>query len=429
MVAFITLLQANKLSLPDKQVYYSRNESVNLLSAHKSKGLEFKHVFVINIVKSEWASKGNSSNISFPSNIPLLPDKDEDDDRIRIFFVAITRAKGYLYLSSYHQNEDGKEAQELPFAQIEWQKHDSDKDTIETILSLYVHASNTTQEITDSHKKLLADLVDNYALSVTHLLNYLDVSKGGPRNFLETNLLRFPQAKSRSATYGTAVHNALRGLYIEFARTGIIPSYDYLIEQFDLCLLTEGLNKDDLVQSKSDGRKYLKVYYEQRHAYFDKDSIIERNFKYYNVRLGEALITGKLDKMDGDKESQTITVTDFKTGKAMEDWKQTNQESKIKSWRYENQLIFYKLLVESSSEFGDQFRVHTGVLEFIHYNVDHEVVLLTKNITEDEAQRLDQLIKIVYNKIINLDFPDTSSYPDTLKGVEMFIDDLISGKV
>jgi hypothetical protein len=38
-------------------------------------------------------------------------------------------------------------------------------------------------------------------------------------------------------------------------------------------------------------------------------------------------------------------------------------------------------------------------------------------------------LKIVYNKIKNLDFPDISNYSDDLKGVIQFEDDLLNGKI
>ena len=63
---------------------------VNLLTIHKAKGLEFKCVFIISI-----------NNGIIPSSLKY--DKDIEEER-RLLYVAITRAKEYLYLSSaeYH---------------------------------------------------------------------------------------------------------------------------------------------------------------------------------------------------------------------------------------------------------------------------------------------------------------------------------------
>src|SRR3989344_9654513 len=56
---------------------------------------------------------------------------------------------------------------------------------------------------------MLKARLEDYNLSVTHLLNFLDLEKGGPQYFKERNLLRLPEAKSASLAYGTAMHTAL----------------------------------------------------------------------------------------------------------------------------------------------------------------------------------------------------------------------------
>ena len=63
---------------------------VNLMTIHKAKGLEFKCVFIISI---------NEGIIP-----PSLKNESDIKEERRILYVAMTRAKEYLYLSSadYH---------------------------------------------------------------------------------------------------------------------------------------------------------------------------------------------------------------------------------------------------------------------------------------------------------------------------------------
>ena len=56
--------------------------AIKLMTIHSSKGLEFKHVFVISIEDNK-----------FPHKRSVLIDE------ARLFYVAITRAKENLYLS------------------------------------------------------------------------------------------------------------------------------------------------------------------------------------------------------------------------------------------------------------------------------------------------------------------------------------------
>ena len=53
--------------------------------------------------------------ISLAKNTPFAPEPDNSDDFLRIFFVALTRAKKKLFLFSYNINESNKEIKQLEF--------------------------------------------------------------------------------------------------------------------------------------------------------------------------------------------------------------------------------------------------------------------------------------------------------------------------
>ena len=61
---------------------------VKIMTIHTSKGLEFDTVFVNGLVEGQFPSK-------------RLRNQDELEEERRLFYVAITRAKNNLYLSSY----------------------------------------------------------------------------------------------------------------------------------------------------------------------------------------------------------------------------------------------------------------------------------------------------------------------------------------
>lgn len=78
------LQQAALVSSADKEV---GEDSVTLMTIHMSKGLEFKHVYVV----------GMEENL-FPSQMMLGSREDLEEER-RLFYVAITRAEKRLHLS------------------------------------------------------------------------------------------------------------------------------------------------------------------------------------------------------------------------------------------------------------------------------------------------------------------------------------------
>jgi DNA helicase-2/ATP-dependent DNA helicase PcrA len=61
-----------------------KNEGVNLLSIHASKGLEFKEVYIIDLMDGRFPNKKMMVSL---------------DEERRLFYVAVTRAKDVLYLS------------------------------------------------------------------------------------------------------------------------------------------------------------------------------------------------------------------------------------------------------------------------------------------------------------------------------------------
>ena len=76
----------NALVLGSNEI--SEGDGVNLLSIHASKGLEFKEVYIIDLMDGR-----------FPNRKLLSKNGGNIDEERRLFYVAITRAKDILYLS------------------------------------------------------------------------------------------------------------------------------------------------------------------------------------------------------------------------------------------------------------------------------------------------------------------------------------------
>ncbi len=75
---------------------------VSVMTVHGSKGLEFRYVFVINLVEQRFPSVGRSSSIDFPAGLVSISNGTDDHlaEERRLFYVAMTRAKEGLYLLS-----------------------------------------------------------------------------------------------------------------------------------------------------------------------------------------------------------------------------------------------------------------------------------------------------------------------------------------
>jgi len=428
MVEYLNLINTNNLKIYNKSVFFKNPEGLNLLTAHKAKGLEFKIVFVVNCVKSEWESRGMSSKITFPNQLEIAPDKDNLDDFIRLFYVAVTRSKQKLILTKSLKDSSGKDKVGLSFQDLEYNHQTSSPEQKTEILKSFQNKTDFLV-INQNLRDLLIPVVANYKLSVSGLLNFIDLTKGGPGYFLQTNLLQFPQAKSPSASYGTAAHGSIRDLYKEFKITGSLPSKDYFLSRFEILLKQQNLNNKDFKQYFEAGLKELSLYYVHNQNNFRADSVLEMNFRNQEVVLENALITGQIDKMDVDQEKHQIIVTDFKTGKPAASFDDSQEYVKQKMWNYKQQLIFYKLLIENSAMYGQKYQVNLGKIEFIKPDSDGQIITLELQIDPQEASKLETLTRIIYQKIITLDFPDVSKYTPNLKGTLDFVEDLINSKI
>ncbi|MEI6480313.1 MAG: ATP-dependent DNA helicase [bacterium] len=435
LVEFVELHEKNNIHLNDQSPFNAITDAVSLLTAHKAKGLEFETVFVLSCEDSVWAGRGMPKRISFPGNLPIEPAGDTLDDQLRLFYVALTRAKKHLYMLGYSKDDTGGVSPKLRFLMA---PEDDEQVLKKAILKKVYHevvetgnddAPETEDVLTSSwlsyhtapflgeEEKLLKSLLKDYTLSVTHLNNFLNVGKGGPQHFLEQNLLRFPQAKSVSGAYGSAIHSALEEMLTYRKAKGSVPSKEVLVGWFLKALQYEKLPKNDFDKLSARGLEALSLFYDVKKDSFTEKDIAEFNFKHQGVVVEGAKLAGKIDRvvyLDRD----TIEVHDYKTGKAAREWKGKDEYEKIKLYEYERQLAFYKILVENSREFSDK-KVTRGVLEFVEPK-DKKIINLSLDIDDEKVERLKKLIGAVYKKIQNLEFDNVSEFSPDLEGIIAF---------
>ena len=236
---FLTLIDTyRQLDIPVvsiRRASETAQNAINLMSAHKSKGLEFDTVYVINSIDLMWGERVRSRSrlIGYPENLAISPNADSYDERIRLYFVAMTRAKRQLYLSYARNDDTAKDTLKASFlAGTNLQEIDRRPNSTTTLAAQSEIAwhDRLTAPISHTMKELLAPTLENYKLSVTHLNNFIDVTRGGPQNFLLNNLLRFPQAKSAD----TALAHA-NPQYAEWLlQYGALPRHPSQLYQFAL---------------------------------------------------------------------------------------------------------------------------------------------------------------------------------------------------
>jgi DNA helicase II / ATP-dependent DNA helicase PcrA len=447
IVTTLKLYQSEQdLNLVDNSVFMTTTNSINLMTAHKSKGLEFDTVFVINCNQSNWVSGNKGQKISLLSNLGLAGESDNNDDKMRLFYVALTRAENHLYLTSSCASDSGEVVNELSFLQY---LHQDDltktevKDLKNESLELDLQKKHPETILEKQEYKILESVLRDYKMPVTHLNNFLDMeykpgsTKRGPAKFLEANLLRFPQTPNSKAAYGTAMHKAMQDFYNQSLKIKTKPGIEFLVENFE-----SALNQQKLITSE---REKMRVYGIQNLTkWFKLKQDMESDFRVEysfgtGVKLGDAMLTGNLDKMILDTKERTITVVDYKTGKIIQKWDRylktpSNPLLEIgdlkiaKEQAYSNQLIFYKLLVENSPEFKNKYQVKQGVLEFIDCSdmatgFDYqEIPALELQLDDVDTIKLSKIIQAVWRRIMSLDFIIPKEFEASIAGTKEWME-------
>jgi uvrD/REP helicase len=431
---FLTLIDTyRQLNIPVvsiRRASEAAQHAVNLMSAHKSKGLEFDTVYVINSIDSMWGERVRSRSrlISYPENLAISPNADSYDERIRLYFVAMTRAKRQLYLSYAHSDDTAKDTLKASFlAGTNLQEIDRQPNSTAALAeqSEIVWHDRLTAPISRTMKELLAPTLENYKLSVTHLNNFIDVTRGGPQNFLLNNLLRFPQAKSANAIYGTLIHAVLQHAHSHLAASGTRKPIEDITGEFIRLLQQQELSDNDLALYSKRGIEALEAFLGAKYGTFTPSQKPELSFAGQGVVLGQARLTGSLDLVDID--NQTITVTDYKTGKPSTSWTGKSDYEKIKLHKYRQQLMFYELLCANSRDYA-KYDFGGAVLQFVEPDSRGDIYQLDDRFSRDELADFQRLIAAVWRCIITLELPDISNYQASYRGIIQFEKDLISSE-
>lgn len=407
-----------------------QNGAINLMTAHKSKGLEFDTVYVIGAVDTAWGERVRSRSrlISYPENLPLAPSGDSLDERMRLFFVAMTRARKQLIISYSVSDDSGKDtlcASFLLATSLRPQQVTFTHGPVELIAGaeqrwyepIVCLSTGTMQE-------LLAPTLENYKLSVTHLNAFLDVSRGGPQAFLMNNLLRFPQAMSPSAAYGSAIHKTLQHAHAHVAATKSQRPVEDVLRDFEQNLRDQHLSEADFATYFQKGSDALNAFLAEKYDTFTTSQKVELNFAGQQVMIGDAHLTGSLDLVDINPAEKTIIVSDYKTGKASTSWTGKTDYEKIKLHKYKQQLMFYKLLVEHSRDYN-QYTVTNGCLQFVEPTPRGDILSLEASASVEELATFRRLVEVIWQKIVTLELPDTSHYEPSYKGMLAFEKDLL----
>ncbi len=434
-VEFVNMHEQANLALnAETDPANTRLEAVNIMTAHKAKGQEFETVFVMNATDSTWGmkSRGRSNRLSYPANMPIAPAGETADERLRLFFVAITRAKRELIVSYSLKNNSDKQTVLANFLHLDSMKPQTLKalplkKQIES--ATYAWKDSVVSTADASFKELIKSHMENYQISATHLNNFIDIVDCGPEAFFMRHILKFPQAAHPSAAFGSAIHKTLQKAHLHLSSTKERRPLEDVLHDFEIFLNEQRLraaNYDYYLQKGSDA---LQTYLNTRYDSFHVNQKVESSFSGQHSIINNVHLTGTIDVMEIDEQDKIITLTDYKTGKPASKWQGRDDYEKIKLHRYKQQLLFYKLLIENSQKYSD-YTVKNATLEFVEPEKESgEIRQLMLEYSDKELQDFLTLLESVWKKIKDVDLPNISKYEQNYKGIVQFENDLKKGLI
>jgi len=434
LLEFVAAYEAADEQMVNTSPYSEAADAVQLMTVFKAKGLEFAHVFLLSCQDDVWgsSSRGNANKLTLPANLaPIRHAGTTEDERLRIFFVALTRAKYGLHLTSHAATYSGKYSQRLKYLDETEQSDGTvtsatlpplynlvhqDTAVLPPLIALEQNWRSKHTTLTPSLRELLSPRLERYQLSPTHLTKFIDLQYAGPQSFLLENLLHFPIAPSVDILFGNVMHETLEWVQMELNQNDTLPSAKQAITHATKQLAQQALTPEQLSVQQQRATYALDTYLTDSGTRFTPGDRPEYNFRDEGVVYGAVRMSGKIDLLHIDEASKTITVIDYKTGSLGVD--------AAKRHRYELQLYCYKLLIEGSHTFKD-YTVTQGQLLFLEPTNDGAITRHTVDFKSAESENVQKLLTAMWYHVKTLDMPDVSHYGTTLAAIKQFEADLM----
>lgn len=299
---------------------------VNIMTIHASKGLEFRYVFVVNLVEQRFPSTNRRDAILFPEHITLGDDKRPEKDRHieeerRLFYVAITRAKEGIFLLSSDDYGGARKRKPSRFLQ------EVDTVTQKSHIPAVLDEQQQDQQTDASVQHTLPS-----SLSFTQLAAFTTC----PLQYKFAHILKVPVFGRHSLSFGKSLHNTLEQMSHTILQDGHVPSKD-LAEQLYTEQWIDEWYPDEKTKNEflEKGRVIVQTVRDDFEASPPDILFVEKAF---TLKIRDIAIRGRIDRIDAHE--QGYEVVDYKTGRP---------KDKL-TWQDKRQLVLYQLAIESCFE-------------------------------------------------------------------------------
>jgi DNA helicase II / ATP-dependent DNA helicase PcrA len=371
-------------------------EAVRILTVHGAKGLEFKYVFIANLVDKRFPTIARNEQISLPDalikEILTVGDVHLEEER-RLFYVAMTRAKTGLYFS-WAADYGGKIKKKPSRFLIELGMIGNEKLPLEENKSLV----NDKLKISKKVKNVKDD--KDIAIPTHFSYSQLAAYSACPYQYRFAHILKIPTMGKEQFSFGKTLHSTLQKIFIllnEKKGLGQAGLFDNKVKAKKDNITFEEILKfyeeswvDDWFESKKkkqerkkQGQEILKGFYEKYKDNWPSALFLEKGF---NLKITDGkdsyVVRGAIDRID--KVGEGLKLVDYKTGKPKDKLEFKDKE----------QLLIYQLAVQ------ELFKQEVKTLAFYYLDDNSEVEFIgsAKDLEKIKVKIVDTIKEINQGK-------------------------------
>jgi DNA helicase-2/ATP-dependent DNA helicase PcrA len=356
----------------------SGHDTVRVMTIHSAKGLEFKHVFIVNLVDRRFPSQNRRDAIEIPEGLVQTDEAGSHlEEERRLLYVAMTRAKEKIYLTSA-RDYGGKKEKKL--SQFLYELGFSDN----TINSL-PKSVETECNFLKIDAPSLAALTDECDIEVPKCFSFtqFEAYRRCPLQYKLAHIFRVPRIGNFQTSFGKSMHNALKLFFEDWIKAGKMPAENLLLKYYDEAWIDDWYPDDGKREEcRLSGAESLKKMYAEIVSKPPRPLAVEQAF---NIKIGGVIIKGQIDRID--ELDGGLHIIDYKTGSA-------KNEEGLKSEKKE-QLFLYQMAVE------EIFKKPVKKLSYYYLNGNSSVDFIG---SEKDLEKTKLKISEVINGILKRDF-------------------------
>lgn len=392
---------------------FADRETVKIMTIHGAKGLEFKYVFIVNLVDKKFPTINRGEKIALPDSLvreQALPGPEAHiEEERRLFYVAATRAKDRLYLTGAKDYGGAKEKKPSRFI---------DEMGLTSAIVPEIKLSEKNEFLRDLHYLNNREIAlspdktgpEQYPLPTKFSFSQLAAFSTCPLQYKFAFVLKIPASTDKaSLIFGRVLHNTLYNfllpvlnerqkingtLFENLEKETSDKKVASYLNQRRLLDLYEEFWQADGYPSKKDREDYKKKGLEAIHKFWEAYQanppqeilFLEKRFSF---KVGGDIIKGAIDRIDKLPDGR-LEIIDYKTGKT---------KTKL-DYSEKRQLILYQLFIE---EF---LKIPVGTLSYYYLESGEK---LTFTATEKDISRLQIEIREEIAAIKKREFPPQPS--------------------